>query len=852
MSTPYQPPQGSGHHEWGQPGGDPAAQYGSAEAPAYGAPQQYGQQQYGQQQYDQQQYGQQPYGAPAQAYGSQGQQFAAPGQAYGSQGPGYGAPEQAYGSQGQQFAAPQGQQFAPQGQQMQTGPGYDPYAQQYGSMPGAYGSGPAAYASAPQGAQMRNAHGGSGSSARPGSLLGPLSLRDLMLLVAALLAFIGMVTPFFRFGGLSMGYGASTVFSWSFWGMGMVFLGILPLIVAGVLTLLHKTVSGFPPRLGSLSIAQATSVLASVAFTANIINVFTAAAMLHVGAWLVFVAALIAFFFGVFTFLPFLAAEFTALPETQTHPKARAASGAASQHYGSQQHGGMGHAGAAMGGAAAGGAAVHGDAGAQGQAYGAQGQAYGSQGQAYGAAPYDPTAQQYGSQGRAYGSQGQPYGDAYAGQPQSFQSQPTPHTEQGAAQADVLGGHAAAGSTAYDGQSAAYDQSPEPDQSTADGQAYLGAESATSPAFAQSEPTQAFAAGAFGAGAFGEPEPTPQSEAASAEQAVPADALNAEHSVPAAETRTAPEGAPAEDTLHTDGTARAGVPAEAGHPFVASQSAWTEERADTADDQPIVAPEAPAPEHVEPEAQASEYADSSAGADAPTSEGRQERSGSMFGAAAGGAVVGGAAVAGGAALSDDNDTHEAEGAGLHEPDVADIAAAEETAIPVEPAASEAEPAEQGSTDQAGDAGTDAEPAEQPAASTPTPADGDPQEGSAAADAPAGPFRGEEQGGSENEPTQWFRVSGESSAPAEEGAPAPTYDATQGEPTQAFKPVVSQMFWFAVTEPRPAVDPVTGQEIFTVTPNEWFLALEDHGSFFKVRDAHGQEGYLNNVEGIIRG
>lgn len=908
MSTPYQPPQGSGHQEWGQPGADPAAQYGSAGAPAYGAQQQYGQQQYGQDQYGQAQYGQQPYGQAQYGQGQHGQQQ------YG-QAP-YGASEQAYGSQGQQFApgqpaqgqsTPQGQQFAQgqpmQGQPMQSGAGYDPYAQQHGSMPGAYGSGPAAYGSAPQGVQMQNAHGGTGSTARPGSLLGPLSLRDLMLLVAALLSFIGMVTPFFRFGAFSMSYLESSVFSWSFWGMGMVFLGILPLIVAGVLTLLHKTVSGFPARLGSLSIAQVTSVLASVAFAANIINVFTSAPMLHVGAWLVFIAALIAFFFGVFTFLPFLAVEFTTLPESQTHPKARAASGAAPQQYGSQQfgaqqygsqphgsrpdgsqpHGGMGYAGgAALGGAAAGGAAMYGAAGSQHQAFGSQGQAYGSQGQAYGsqgqpysgAVPFDPAAQQYGSQGQAYGSQGQPYGaqdQAYGSQSQAqdFQSQAAPGTEQGAAQADALGGHSAAEPTAADGQFDAHGQSSEADQSTADGQAYLGAESAASPSFAQSEPTQAFAAGAFGAGAFGEPEPTPQSETAPGEQDAHADALNAEHAAPADESWTAPEGAPAEDTLQADDTLVTGEPvhadgpvhaddavsaedaastedaapafdgapadnaapgsefapadqdatAEAGHPFVASQSAWTDEPADTADDQPVVAPEAPAPDYGAPEAQTSEHTDPSAGAGTTAPVDEQERSGSMFGAAAGGTAVGGAAVAGGAALAHGNDTHEADGAGLHEPDAADAAAAEETAIPVEAA----------------------------------PADSDYRGGSAQADAPAGGhIRGDEQGGSENEPTQWFRMGGDSDAPAEDAAAASTYDATQGEPTQAFKPVVSQMFWFAVTEPRPAVDPVTGQEVFTVTPNEWFLALEDHGSFFKVRDAHGQEGYLNNVEGIIRG
>src|SRR5699024_4588596 len=121
-------------------------------------------------------------------------------------------------------------------------------------------------------------------------------------------------------------------------------------------------------------------------------------------------------------------------------------------------------------------------------------------------------------------------------------------------------------------------------------------------------------------------------------------------------------------------------------------------------------------------------------------------------------------------------------------------------------------------------------------------------------------RGDEQGESENEPTQWFQMgAGASGAAAAAGgaetdstAAASAYGATQREPTQAFNPAASKMFWFAVPQPRPAVDPVTGQEVFSVTPNQWFLALEDHGSFFKVRDDSGQEGYLNNVERIVRG
>ena len=850
MSTPYQPQEGSGRHEWGAPGADPAAQHGSAGAPAYSGQQQDGQHPYGAP--VQQGYGSQgqPYGAPVQqGYGSQGQQFApqphdsqsqfAPyGQSYGP----YDHGAQAYGSQPHAYGSP-GQAYGSQPQPMQPGAGHDPYAQQYGSMPGAYGPGQSAYGSVPQGAPTQapyaqNAHAGGARGAaperRPGSLLGPLSLRDLMLLVAALLAFIGMVTPFFRVGGFTMSYGMSTVFSWTFWGMGMVFLGILPLIIAGILTLLHKTVPGFPARLGSLSIAQVTSVLASVAFTASIINVLTSAGILHVGAWLVLVASLIAFVFGVFTFLPFLAVEYTSLPESQTHPKARAASGAAAH----QQHAGMGYAGGAAVGAAAGGAAVGGAAayGSQGQAYGSQGQAYGSQGQAYGyaaqpgaqqygsqepaygaAGPYDSAAQQYGSQGQAYGSQGQAYGsqgqtygsqapaydgahqgayqqgqpDQFAqphgeqGQAQDFASPPAADTEQGAAQADALGGHVP-GDDQVPGEQAAADRAAgaEYDQSTAEGQAYLGDETASSPAFAQSEPTQSFASGAFDGGAFGEPEPAVQTE------------------VPETQ-RTAADGAfTAEEAPAAEGRGDQATPGATGHPFVAPQASWSDEPADTADDQPAVAGQV-----------------DDRGHDAEV-----------------------------------HGTHDAEGVGVHDVDAADAATAEETAIPVEPATTMAEPAEQGAADSPGDVGTDAEPAEHPAVTAQTPVEGGAQDDPAVADASAGGhFRGNEQGGSENEPTQWFRMGGQESAPAaDEATSASTYDATQGEPTQAFRPVVSKMFWFAVTEPRPAVDPVTGREIFTVTPNEWFLALEDHGSFFKVRDAHGQEGYLNDVEGIIRG
>ncbi|MDN6156926.1 MAG: hypothetical protein L0J13_03070, partial [Brevibacterium sp.] len=64
--------------------------------------------------------------------------------------------------------------------------------------------------------------------------------------------------------------------------------------------------------------------------------------------------------------------------------------------------------------------------------------------------------------------------------------------------------------------------------------------------------------------------------------------------------------------------------------------------------------------------------------------------------------------------------------------------------------------------------------------------------------------------------------------------------------------VIQAFWFAVPEPREAVDATTGMPVFTIYPGDWFLGLEDNGSWFKVRDSDGREGLLRNTEGVQRG
>ena len=262
MSTPHQPPQGSGHQDWQQNAG-PAAPYGSAPGQAYGsAPGQAGAPQYGEP-YGQQQ-GQEQYGQPAQPYGEQqyGQQA--------QQAPQYGQQPQPYGQPGQPYeqqAQPYGQHPAASGQPGQ----YDPSQGQQGGQP-AYGSA-APQQGAPQGfAQAQAVQQKPSAPSRPGSVMGPLSVRDLGLLGAALLALICLFLPFVRTGGFGF-YLDSLVWSWSFWGMAMVFMGALSLVAAGLLTLLHKTIPTFTPRIGSFTIAQVTTVLVSVSFTANFLHI---------------------------------------------------------------------------------------------------------------------------------------------------------------------------------------------------------------------------------------------------------------------------------------------------------------------------------------------------------------------------------------------------------------------------------------------------------------------------------------------------------------------------------------------------------------------------------------------------
>lgn len=73
---------------------------------------------------------------------------------------------------------------------------------------------------------------------------------------------------------------------------------------------------------------------------------------------------------------------------------------------------------------------------------------------------------------------------------------------------------------------------------------------------------------------------------------------------------------------------------------------------------------------------------------------------------------------------------------------------------------------------------------------------------------------------------------------------PTSQSEQAQPQQT-------SFWFAVPEPRVAVDPA-GNPAFQLEPGKWILAMADNGDSFTVQSEDGRIGELRNVHGVERG
>jgi len=64
--------------------------------------------------------------------------------------------------------------------------------------------------------------------------------------------------------------------------------------------------------------------------------------------------------------------------------------------------------------------------------------------------------------------------------------------------------------------------------------------------------------------------------------------------------------------------------------------------------------------------------------------------------------------------------------------------------------------------------------------------------------------------------------------------------------------VHEAFWFAVAQPRTAVDVRTGAPAFVIEPGGWVLALEDRGNEFLVQHTDGRLGLLRDLSNIERG
>ncbi|MCY0904028.1 hypothetical protein [Arthrobacter sp. H14-L1] len=145
------------------------------------------------------------------------------------------------------------------------------------------------------------------------ALLGPLTLRDVVALGSVVVIFIGSVLPLFRADYyLNLWNG----FSLFFLGIGVV----LPLLT-GILFLARRLSAGVKTRIGSLSVDQFGSVVASFAtsfFFLYTVSDFRWAFLIGLIGSLGLLASTV-----VAPWLPFFAADFAHRPELPAHPVAR-------------------------------------------------------------------------------------------------------------------------------------------------------------------------------------------------------------------------------------------------------------------------------------------------------------------------------------------------------------------------------------------------------------------------------------------------------------------------------------------------------------------------------------------------
>ncbi|WP_193072018.1 hypothetical protein [Brevibacterium sp. FME37] len=896
MSSP-QHPTGSGPQQWHDPHAQnpgPSNQPPFGQGPAYGSGPAFGA-------------GHESQSSGPGGYGGGPVGSAGPGP-YGSGGPGpYGSGGPGpYGSAG---PGPYGSGPVPQN----TGPspyGSAPGPGPYGSAPGPYGSGgPGPYGSAP--GQFGSAGPGVQKSPRTGpGLLGPLTLRDLFLLFAGLLSLVVLFVPFKTAGFVS----------WSMWQWSIDAMGTLTFDVFGIWLIVAAVLVGKfgngSLKVGSLSLDQAISVLSGAAFTFAFVHLLTSVQFWHVGAYLAFFAALIAFFAGVFTMLPFFNKEFVIREDVAAHPKARPVTksvphpapvanmpgahngpGGFGAPYGSQPNGGQPNG--PIGSQGQPGAPMHpGQPGGPGQydgqnQFGAGGQP-GQPGQPGGADQFGQPGQQGGanqfSQHDQQGQFGQP---GQSGQFAAPEQNGQPGGQDQFGQPIGTGGNSPyappeqqAQESSFDSAAAADDSADQAVQNTGSGQTYLGDQHPQDPQHTQSEPTQT-----FGFGAHREESPWSNDGETAVQAPVPADSSNV----------SAPQSDSGDNDSSGAGTtaAVAGAGVLGAGAAVAGAASASSDSDRSSDSENGSESERRRGRHAAPStdtdseatgAQTDSETDHVAGETATSSP---EESSALIGDDSASPAEGSSFATKVNAHDSDTNVRASEGVALKpENDSNGSTDSADSADSANADRSEGSTTGGDATVVNGSAATsvaesDSERQTHPEADEPTqyvPVGGHSNDdrsnnGHSGSGSDTGEARGRAGDNAENAPSApqfgAANVSSNSSSNTstvdedetvvqsavqpgnnpddrEDGAGENRNDADQGGANHGNGQTVIQAFWFAVPEPREAVDATTGMPVFTIYPGDWFLGLEDNGSWFKVRDSDGREGLLRNTEGVQRG
>ena len=329
--------------------------------------------------------------------------------------------------------------------------------QPYGASPQAFtqgpphGSGQNPPAGAAPGTMVGSMPGTVGSfpPAQPSKQDSAFGLREILLASGAFLVFVSVFLPQYRWSDAYYGDGSyGWLWSFNIHGTGVLMLGVLPILAAGLIGVLNKTVRSFPQNIGSFSPDQFVTVLAATGAAVQFVR------FIHLfpfanpswGAFIGLIGAGLAAFAAVFTVIPALGAdEFEARESVPAHPKARPVRRAPVQAPAVQPgpvqsapgHPGMVQSGPAHTGYAQGWPAPGhpGQAGHPSQA-GQLGQAgHPSQGGHPGQADEPSQAGQAGQPGQAHSGPMQPgFVEPQPAQPESAQSEPVqPEPNQGGA-----------------------------------------------------------------------------------------------------------------------------------------------------------------------------------------------------------------------------------------------------------------------------------------------------------------------------------------------------------------------------------------------------------------------------------